>query len=112
MRSAELIRFDRNADSGDGRLDPKIANEQVQILLETVVEATKLRPQSVQHYLGMLYRVLGRYCRDLGPTSQMLDLIRRAVVTPLSATATPGMCLTSPMLGRFHIKLEPRANPA
>ncbi|KAH6842802.1 hypothetical protein B0I37DRAFT_204008 [Chaetomium sp. MPI-CAGE-AT-0009] len=71
------------------RLDPKIATPQAQVLLETVVEVTKLRPQSVQHALAELYRVLGKYCYSLGPTSQLLDLIRGAVGTPLSTIDAP-----------------------
>ncbi|KAL2174978.1 uncharacterized protein P884DRAFT_301950 [Thermothelomyces heterothallicus CBS 202.75] len=71
------------------RLDPSTSSSQVQVLLETIVEVTKLRPQSLQPALGRLYGVLGRYCRSLGPDSQLLDLVRSAVGTPLSRKHVP-----------------------
>ncbi|GAB1315989.1 ubiquitin-protein ligase (E3) [Madurella fahalii] len=62
---------------------------QVQILLETVVEISRARPQSLQPVLGRYYGMLGKYCRNLGQTSHLLDLIRHAVVTPLLASNAP-----------------------
>jgi ubiquitin-protein ligase E3 C len=76
----------------NNRLDPRVASSQVQTLLETLVQITKSRPQSVQPALGRLYRVLGRYCHSLGPTSALLSHIRDAVGAPLSVTNAPGMC--------------------
>jgi ubiquitin-protein ligase E3 C len=76
----------------DNRLDPRVASSQVQTLLETLVQITKSQPQSVQPALGKLYRVLGRYCHSLGPTSALLSHIRDAVGAPLSAINAPGMC--------------------
>jgi ubiquitin-protein ligase E3 C len=76
----------------DTRLDPGVASSQVQILLETLVQITKSRPQSVQPVLGKLYKVLGRYCHSLGPTSALLGPIRNALGAPLSVTNAPGMC--------------------
>jgi ubiquitin-protein ligase E3 C len=91
-----------NADPSDHRLDPSAAGPQVQILLETIVEIIKARPLSVQPVLGKLYSALGIYCRKLGPTSQLLDPIRRAVGTPLSATHAPGMPYSLPLLLGRH----------
>lgn len=83
----------------DNRLDPGVANSQVQTLLETIVQITRSRPQSVQPALGKLYKVLGKYCQSLRPTSQLLDLVRNAVGAPLSATNAPGMCSPFSPLG-------------
>ncbi|KAL2162218.1 hypothetical protein VTH06DRAFT_7131 [Thermothelomyces fergusii] len=70
-------------------LDPGTSSSQVQVLLECIVELTKLRPQSLQPTLGRLYGVLGRYCRSLGPGSGLQDLVRSAVVSPLSWKHVP-----------------------
>ncbi|KAL2147305.1 hypothetical protein VTI28DRAFT_10295 [Corynascus sepedonium] len=88
----ELPRLNRLAQivvSALERFDPITASLQVQILLDTIVEVTKARPQSVQATLGKLYRVLGRYCHNLGPHSPLLDLIRDAIGKPLSQSTAP-----------------------
>ncbi|KXX75514.1 putative E3 ubiquitin-protein ligase HUL5 [Madurella mycetomatis] len=65
------------------------ACSQVQTLLETAVEVSRVRPQSLQPVLQQYYRTLGKYCHKLGPASHFLDLIRRALVTPLLASNAP-----------------------
>ncbi|KAK4100512.1 hypothetical protein N658DRAFT_507793 [Parathielavia hyrcaniae] len=70
-------------------LDPNLASAQVQVLLETIIAIIKARPESVQPVLGNFYRLLGRYCHSSGSTSPLLDLIRIAVRTPLSADNAP-----------------------
>lgn len=90
-------------DAGDidwdhGRLDPNIAASQVQVLLDTLVEVIRARPQSVRPVLGNYYKVLGEYCHSLGPTSELLDLIQSAVGAPLIAPDAPGMRPPAPFL--------------
>ncbi|KAL2127987.1 hypothetical protein VTI74DRAFT_9877 [Chaetomium olivicolor] len=71
------------------RLDPRVADSEAQLLLETIVEIVRRRPQAVQSLLGQYYRVLGRYCRALGPASRLLDLVKGAVAAPLSGVNVP-----------------------
>ncbi|KAK4130956.1 hypothetical protein BT67DRAFT_409698 [Trichocladium antarcticum] len=75
--------------AGLERLDPNTAASQVQILLATLVEVIRARPQSVRPVLGNYYKVLGEYCHSLGPTSELLDLIQSAVGAPLTAPDAP-----------------------
>ena len=63
----------------------------------------------MQPALGNYYRVLGTYCHSLGPTSQLLDLIRSAVTAPLLAPNAPGMRLP-PLFFFTCSKLMPSTN--
>ncbi|KAK4126884.1 hypothetical protein N657DRAFT_564681 [Parathielavia appendiculata] len=70
-------------------LDPNQAPNQAQVLLEIIIEIIRARPGSVQAVLGRFYWLLGRYCHSSGSASPLLNLIRIAVGTPLSAANAP-----------------------
>ncbi|SPQ26829.1 83e2b5bb-b7cd-4b81-b9d5-e27a3a1c63a3 [Thermothielavioides terrestris] len=84
-----LSKLARIVVSGLCQLDPNIAPPQVKILLAAIVEITTARPQAVQPVLGEYYSVLGRYCRILGPTSELASSVRSAVCAPLTAENAP-----------------------
>ncbi|KAK3332145.1 hypothetical protein B0T19DRAFT_96051 [Cercophora scortea] len=65
-------------------------NVEPQVFLEALDAIIKARPQSLALLLGQYYRVLGRYCHQIGPSPPSLQLLRTVVVAPLVAAAVPG----------------------
>ncbi|KAK0628869.1 hypothetical protein B0T17DRAFT_523943 [Bombardia bombarda] len=89
IEPSRMIKLARLLVATLDRLDTSDTQSQTRIFLETLEVVLRTRPQSLAPVLSRYYRVLGRYCRQIDQTSQLLDLIRRVVVAPLAATQAP-----------------------